>query len=103
VDDGITKIRRAHQKALDARAKKPKGQSRPFRREWYDRLCSWCGREYNLKDEGGSKSHCSAACAAIAEKVEAEKREKRWQEKHRRATGNTKRRNARKSPETGQG
>ena len=45
----------AHQRILDRINKR-------LSRAWYDRLCSWCGREYNTLDEGTRRDHCSDEC-----------------------------------------
>ena len=44
-----------HQRILDRINKR-------LQRAWYDRLCPWCGREYNTLDEGTRRDHCSDEC-----------------------------------------
>lgn len=43
-----------HEKILESK--------RVLSRPWFDRLCSWCGKEFNQMDPGTKRKYCSQEC-----------------------------------------
>jgi len=96
-------LRRIHMRKQAERLRlnpaEPSG-SGELSRPWFDRLCAWCGKEYNQKDEGTRRDYCSRECLDEVKRVGAEKREVAHREKRRQAGS---RRYATRSPKKGAG